>query len=77
VFATIATAQVYEATPLLDRLKALRMVYPDGTVNQMFRGFLREQVQGLRPGWQIKLRHSLKSKEKEKNAADKDAASPE
>ena len=72
-FSVLANVKEYEATALLERLKSLRMVYPDGTANTTARKFLREQLSGLRPGWNIKLRHQLKSQEsKESNGADTD-----
>jgi hypothetical protein len=70
-FAMLANVKEYEATALLERLKSLRMVYPDGTANNTTRKFLREQVSSMRPGWNIKLKHHLKNQEAQDHAQDK------
>jgi hypothetical protein len=70
-FSILANVKEYEATSLLERLKSLRMIYPDGTANTMARKFLREQLSGMRPGHSIKLRHQLKGQETHGDNADK------
>lgn len=43
-FACIANIKEYEAINLINRLKALRLIYPDGTINKYARAYMRKIV---------------------------------
>ena len=73
-FSVVANVKEYDAPTLIERLRALRMIYPDGTCNSQARKFLREQVIAHRPGWQMKLRQQLKDQSKEKSDATNQAS---
>ena len=60
-FASIAGIKDHDAATLIDKLRLLRLIYPDGTSSETARKFIREQLAASRPGYNIKLRHALKS----------------
>lgn len=43
-FSLVANVKQYEAAKLIERLKSLRLIYPDGTVNNVARVYLRKMV---------------------------------
>ena len=45
-FATVAGVKVYEASSLISRLKGLRLIYPDGSINKVAQEYLHELAMG-------------------------------
>ena len=45
-FATVAGVKVYEASSLIARLKGLRLIYPDGSINKVAQEYLHELALG-------------------------------
>jgi hypothetical protein len=43
-FATIAGVKIHEVTSVLERLIGYRLIYPDGTVNDMANQYLQNEV---------------------------------
>jgi hypothetical protein len=49
LFSVIAKIEVFEANKLVNRLRAYRLIYPDGTSNNIARAYLRQVVSGKLP----------------------------
>lgn len=69
LFANIARIKEYDAISLINRLKAYRLIYPDGTANNIARAYLRQIVSS-------KLPKKEKKKDDEKPVAEKSADKP-
>jgi len=59
MFATITGIKPYNAVALVERLKAFRLIYPDGTISNNARSIVRQDV----------MKHLPKQKKKEKKDA--------
>ena len=65
-FAVVANVRDYDAKALFERLKALRLIYPDGTLNSIARGYMRRFVQSKIP----ELKRRVEKKEDKQDAVE-------
>ena len=63
-FGAVAGVKVQDAGNLLTRLKGLRLIYPDGTINVLAKQYLQAQIMG-------KIRSATKNKGSEAKSAEK------
>jgi len=65
-FAMIAGIKEYETHDMIERLRALRLIYPDGTVNSVARFYLRQIAVSKLPKKAVTIKKEEEKAESEK-----------